>query len=107
MIHSLAKLAVIAAAGFGSFLTASHSMGAETANGAALAEVWCASCHIIAETEKGPVLQGPPGFRTIARGGRSPDQLRAFLSHPHGAMPDLTLNRAEIDDLVAYIETFR
>jgi cytochrome c len=33
--------------------------------------------------------------------------LRAFLSHPHGAMPDLSLTRAEIDDLVGYIETFR
>jgi hypothetical protein len=29
------------------------------------------------------------------------------LSHPHGAMPDLSLPRAEIDDLVGYIETLR
>jgi hypothetical protein len=35
------------------------------------------------------------------------DQLRTFLSHPHGAMPDLALTRSEIDDLVGYIETFR
>jgi hypothetical protein len=35
------------------------------------------------------------------------DQLRAFLSHPHGAMPDLALTRAEIDDLIGYIETLR
>jgi hypothetical protein len=35
------------------------------------------------------------------------DQLRAFLTHPHGAMPDLALTRAEIDDLIGYIETLR
>jgi len=35
------------------------------------------------------------------------DQLRAFLSHPHGAMPNLALTRAEIDDLISYIATLR
>jgi cytochrome c len=49
---------------------------------------------------------GPPSFRTIA-GARTADQLRTFLSHPHGAMPDLSLTRAEIDDLVGYIESLR
>ena len=43
----------------------------------------------------------------IARSGMAPDQLRAFLSHPHGAMPDLALTRAEIDNLIGYIETLR
>jgi hypothetical protein len=35
------------------------------------------------------------------------DQLRAFLSHPHGAMPDLALTRSEIDDLIGYSGTLR
>jgi mono/diheme cytochrome c family protein len=48
--------------------------------------------------------QGPPNFQSI---GMTDDQLRTFLAHPHGAMPDLALTRAEIDDVVAYIETFR
>jgi cytochrome c len=43
----------------------------------------------------------------IARSGMTADQLRAFLSHPHGAMPDLALTRAEIDDLIGYIATLR
>ena len=38
---------------------------------------------------------------------KTADQLRAFLSHPHGAMPDLALTRAEIDDLIGYVETLR
>ena len=37
----------------------------------------------------------------------SADQLRTFLAKPHGAMPDLALSRAEIDDLIAYIESLR
>jgi cytochrome c len=53
----------------------------------------------------GNVQQGPPSFRTIA--GARTDQLRAFPSHPHGAMPDLSLTRTEIDDLVGYIESLR
>jgi mono/diheme cytochrome c family protein len=40
----------------------------------------------------------------VAAGHLNPGELRAFLSHPHGAMPDLALSRSEIDDLIAYIE---
>ena len=39
----------------------------------------------------------------VADSGATAAQLRAFLSHPHGAMPDLALTRAEIDDLIQYI----
>jgi mono/diheme cytochrome c family protein len=53
------------------------------------------------------VPQGPPTFRQVARSGLTADQLRAFLSHPHGSMPDLSLTRAEINDLVDYIATLR
>ena len=79
---------------------------ADTAKGSQLAQQWCASCHITGGSSVGNVQQGPPSFPTIAR-ARTADQLRAFLSHPHGAMPDLSLTRAEIDDLVGYIETLR
>jgi hypothetical protein len=53
------------------------------------------------------VPQGPPSFREVAHSGMTADQLRAFLSHPHGAMPDLALTRAEIADLIGYINTLR
>jgi mono/diheme cytochrome c family protein len=80
---------------------------ADAARGAALAERWCAACHVIGPGRGGSVPQGPPTFPQVARSGLTADQLRAFLSHPHGAMPDLSLTRAEIDDLVAYIATLR
>ena len=78
----------------------------DAAKGAQLAQQWCASCHVTGGTPAANLQQGPPSFSTIAH-ARTADQLRAFLSHPHGAMPDLSLTRAEIDDLVGYIETLR
>lgn len=80
---------------------------ADVDNGAQLARQWCANCHVIGNGSAGPVPQGPPSFQMIAHSGLTVDQLRAFLSHPHGAMPDLSLTRTEIDELIAYINTFR
>ena len=77
------------------------------ADGARLAQRWCATCHVVAANQTGSVPQGPPSFPTIAKSGLSADQLRAFLSHPHGAMPDLSLTRTEIDSLIAYIHSLR
>ena len=80
---------------------------ADATAGERLARQWCANCHVV--DGAGPtttIPQGPPAFRVIA-GHLNPDQMRAFLTHPHGAMPDLALTRAEIDDLIAYIETLK
>ena len=83
-----------------------YSSQADTAKGSQLAQQWCANCHVTGSSRAGNVQEGPPSFPTIAR-TRTADQLRTFLSHPHGAMPDLSLTRAEIDALVGYIETLR
>src|SRR5262249_35202119 len=79
-----------------------HSTSADSIKGSQLAQQWCASCHVTSGSRADNVQEGPPSFRTIA-GSRTADQLRAFLSHPHGAIPDLSLTRAEIDDLIGYI----
>jgi cytochrome c len=86
---------------------ADHPAHADAARGGQLAQQWCASCHVIDSNAGGAVQEGPPSFKTVAHSGMTADQLRAFLSHPHGAMPDLSLTRAEIDDLIAYIDTLR
>jgi len=80
---------------------------ADAGRGGQLAQQWCANCHAVDGNAGRAVPQGPPSFREIAHSGTSADQLRAFLSHPHGAMPDLSLTRAEIDDLIGYINTLR
>ena len=88
-------------------LVAAHAARADVQKGAQLARQWCANCHVIDGNSAAAVPQGPRTFPTIARSGMTNDQLRAFLSHPHGAMPDLALTRAEIDDLIGYIGTLR
>ena len=87
--------------------SSTHHTYADDVRGGQLARQWCANCHVIRNGQSGGVPQGPPSFLAIARSGMTADQLRAFLSHPHGAMPDLVLTRAEIDDLIGYIETLR
>ena len=87
-------------------VAAAEPVLADAAKGSQLAQQWCASCHVTSSSRAGNVQEGPPSFPVIAR-TRTADQVRAFLSHPHGAMPDLSLTRAEIDDLVGYIETLR
>lgn len=86
---------------------APHPAQADATKGAQIARQWCANCHVIGGNSAAVVPQGPPTFSTIARSGMASDQLRAFLSHPHGAMPDLALTRAEIDDVISYIKTLR
>jgi mono/diheme cytochrome c family protein len=102
MLRRLFALALTFAGG----LTAAFpSAAADAAKGAQLARQWCVHCHVIAAAPSpGTVQQGPPAFATI---GMTSDQIRTFLSRPHGAMPDLALARSEIDDVVAYIETLR
>ncbi len=79
---------------------------ADVANGERLARRWCAQCHVIDGGPAPAIPQGPPSFRAVAR-RLDPEQMHTFLARPHGAMPDLALTRAEIDDLIAYIATLR
>jgi mono/diheme cytochrome c family protein len=62
---------------------------------------------VIGSKSPATAQQGPPSFDAIARGSLTNDQLRVFLSHPHGGMPDLALSRSEIADLLSYISTLR
>ena len=100
------RLSIITSAVFATACVIAHSAHADVKQGAQLAHQWCASCHVIDGNQTGAVPQGPPSFSAVAH-STTAGQLRAFLSHPHGAMPDLALSRAEIDDLIGYIETLR
>lgn len=88
-------------------LASAAAARADVTAGAQLARQWCASCHLVAAGRTGAVPQGPPSFAAVAQSGLSRGRLAAFLSHPHGAMPDLVLTRAEIDNLIDYIESLR
>ena len=75
--------------------------------GQAIAERWCSSCHQVSDQPATVTTEAPP-FPSIAM--KYPDDegheaLRAFLSDPHPLMPDMSLTRQEILDLIAYIDS--
>ena len=75
--------------------------------GTQLAERWCSTCHIVSDTQEQATTEAPT-FQSIAE--RSPeaiDALAAFLMDPHPPMPDLSLTREDIRDLLSYIESLR
>lgn len=105
-IRSKSRVTALAAA-----LVLAQASGAAAAGDAAtgkkLAELWCASCHLVSPEQTSATTEAPP-FAAIAK--RSKDQmdaLAAFLADPHPPMPKLSLTRQEIRDLLAYISSLR
>jgi mono/diheme cytochrome c family protein len=92
-----------------SFLLALPMAGApayagDPVEGREIAERWCSSCHVApgggGGTDAVPTLGG------IARDPRhDPGWLRQWLNDPHPPMPDLHLSHAEIENVVAYLQT--
>lgn len=81
------------------------SAAADSVVGKEIAQRWCTSCHLI-NGKSGP--DGAPPFPAIAdHPDMTSDRIAAFLTQPHGGMPDLALTQGEIDDLDAYIRTLR
>ncbi|MCC6981742.1 MAG: cytochrome c [Bauldia sp.] len=83
-----------------------HGQGIAS-EGGEIAARWCAPCHRVSADQ--PIANADvPGFAEIA--ARSADDyawLATFLADPHPPMPDFSLTRQEIADLVAYIASLR
>jgi mono/diheme cytochrome c family protein len=80
---------------------------ADAGHGREIAGKWCANCHVV-EPNQRPVPDAIPTLTAIAADHAKTDTwLRAWLSTSHGGMPDLTLSRQEISDLIAYIRTLQ
>jgi mono/diheme cytochrome c family protein len=92
----LAALVVAAPA-----LAASDSV--DVTAGRVLAEKWCAECHVPGSSIRGrPGV--PPSFRAIAKDPATTERsVRVFLVSPHPSMPNVSLTREQVDDIVAYI----
>ncbi|MFG1480960.1 c-type cytochrome [Xanthobacter sp. V4C-4] len=79
---------------------------ADVTAGAALAEEWCSSCHVVSRVQQ----QGQsdaPSFVAIARrtADLSPEWLAFRLLTPHPLMPKVSLTRAQAQDLAAYLHS--
>jgi mono/diheme cytochrome c family protein len=76
----------------------------DPAEGRGIAERWCSSCHVA--PGRGGGTDAVPTLEGIARDPRhDPGWLRQWLNDPHPPMPDLRLSHAEIEDVVAYLQT--
>ncbi len=85
--------------------SAGKGEAADSANGRRIAERWCAECHVVALGQR-QASDAVPTFAEIGGSGRFDETaLAAFLAAPHHSrMPNLSLSRSEIADLVAYIK---
>lgn len=87
-------------------VTAAAQGAGDARNGVMLARNWCTGCHLVEPGGRGG--DAVPSFMAIANDPkRSPSALRAWLTRPHPPMPNMNLSRAEIEDIVAYLESLK
>ena len=76
--------------------------------GQALAERWCANCHVVNREATTGRSDGLPTFPAIAaRRETTAATLRGAMTATHSRMPDFQLGARDQDDLVAYIFSLR
>ncbi|WP_188914940.1 c-type cytochrome [Salinarimonas ramus] len=88
-----------------SLLASPAARAADVEEGRAIAERWCASCHLVSREQETATDEVPTFHAIAARGDLSGETLTAFLADPHPVMPDMALTRDEIADLASYIDS--
>jgi mono/diheme cytochrome c family protein len=79
----------------------------DAARGRTIAVTWCSACHLVAPGQSSATA-GVPTFMSMAQ--RLPsevDVLTAFVANPHPPMPNLSLSRQDIRDVLAYIASLK
>ena len=89
---------------FGS-AAAAQMVPPEPAKGRAKAATWCSGCHVIDRAGKLGTDVGPPFPALAENPAKTAAVLRGFLSAPHAPMPEIPLDRDEIEHLIAYIQS--
>lgn len=76
----------------------------DPAAGRQLALNWCTACHVV-DVEGHGADAGPALPVLLGDGERTPDEIRGWLADPHPPMPNFSLSRQEIEDIVAYLQS--
>ncbi|MBS0522753.1 MAG: c-type cytochrome [Proteobacteria bacterium] len=81
----------------------------DVARGRAMAERWCANCHVVTSSATIGSANGLETFPALAADPNiTESKLRAAMTSRHGRrMPDFSLTEQEQDDLIAYIFSLR
>src|SRR6516164_5430522 len=77
----------------------------DVARGKAMAERWCANCHVVTSSATVGSANGLQTFPALAADPAITDsKLRGAMTSQHGGrMPDFSLTKQEQDDLIAYV----
>jgi len=108
--RSLLSFPILLLLAAGSFVASGRAAGSlgtpapgDAEKGRTLARAWCASCHAVEPGGAAPFAD-IPSFAAVARmPSTTAPALHAFLSTPHGDMPDIKLKSDELDAIVAYL----
>ncbi len=76
---------------------------ADVAQGERLARRWCAECHVVSPDQT-TAKADAPSFASISAKRRVPE-ISAFLRQDHPQMPNMSLSRDEIANLIAWMQS--
>ena len=80
----------------------------DAVRGQALAERWCANCHVVNPAATTGRADGLPTLPALAaRKDVTAATLKGAMTATHSRMPDLQLGARDQEDLVAYIFSLR
>lgn len=80
----------------------------DAVRGQALAERWCAGCHVVDRAATTGRADGLPTFLSLAaRGDVTAATFKGAMTATHSRMPDFQLGARDQEDLVAYILSLR
>lgn len=86
---------------------AAQDLPGDPVAGKELAVQWCGECHDVIPDDCHH-FESAPSFEAIAQTPAYTElALRAFLQTPHDRMPDIILDGAQTDDIIAYILSLR
>jgi mono/diheme cytochrome c family protein len=84
--------------------TLAHAASGNAEAGRQLVMRSCSSCHAT-ESAKTATDNAPP-FSAVAKSNKErPAWIRGWLMEPHPPMPNISLSRQQIDDIIAYLGT--
>ena len=104
----LSALCLAAAALAATALAAAPVHRPDAVAGRALAERWCAGCHVVGAAPQSAASDAPTFAALAERDGDISAPWLAFrLLNPHPQMPQVALTRNEAADLAAYFASLR
>ncbi len=81
--------------------------GGDPARGKTVALKLCGRCHVVAEENRLAGIESTPWFKTMARKPAiyPPERFRTFSERPPHPPQKIKISKAEMEDLIAYVQS--